>query len=180
MDVNQTHTHVKTLHSTWMSVILTSMSQAVIDTDVREADMDVQCDMGVNTVDTHVKTQNRLTHTHDMDVKCFDTHVHQRHSWYSGASSAAVRTQNTSGHNHKDHLSPAGTGRQARGAIRADGALKPCALHTRHGYGLGYSGKQQHGMRGRPAGDGTSAASAICALRPPSVMATHGEMAEGT
>ena len=73
MDVNQTHTHVKTLHSTWMSVILTSMSQAVIDTDVREADMDVQCDMGVNTVDTHVKTQNRLTHTHDMDVKCFDT-----------------------------------------------------------------------------------------------------------
>ena len=26
--------------------------------------MDVQCDMGVNTVDTHVKTQNRLTHTH--------------------------------------------------------------------------------------------------------------------
>ena len=80
MDVNQTHTHVKTLHSTWMSVILTSMSQAVIDTDVRQADMDVQCDMGVNTVDTHVKTQNRLTHTHDMDVKCFDTHVHQRHS----------------------------------------------------------------------------------------------------
>ena len=110
MNVNQTHTHVKTLHSTWMSVILTSMSQAVIDTDVREADMDVQCDMGVNTVDTHVKTQNRLTHTHDMDVKCFDTHVHQRHSWYSGASSAAVRTQNTSGHNHKDHLSPAVSG----------------------------------------------------------------------
>ena len=68
MDVNHFHTHVKTLHSTWMSVILTSMSQAVIDTDVREADMDVQCDMGVNTVDTHVKTQNRLTHTHDMDM----------------------------------------------------------------------------------------------------------------
>ena len=48
MDVNHFHTHVKTLHSTWMSVILTSMSQAVIDTDVRYADMDVQCDMGVN------------------------------------------------------------------------------------------------------------------------------------